>query len=138
VSAAAKGGSIEDRFADVLTNYARSVQEVATETQRRQWEAARDYWRAVQEQPPGGEEARSFLHVVQEIQKRWQEAASAYQHALQETSENMARGYEEAFRGYVAGLKEAWVAVDPATVDAATIAAIERAVAAALCGRVSG
>lgn len=137
MSAEKKEDGVEERFAEVVRKYARAVQDAARDLQRRQWEAAREYGRAVQELLPefGGEQtARSYPHVVQDRQKRWQDATRAYHESLQKAGEDAERRHEKAFRGYVAGLKEAWATVDPSAIDAATVVAIGQAVAAAACG----
>lgn len=132
-TAASKGVPIEERFAQAVRVYVRALQEAAAEVQQRQGEAVRGFWRALNERSAdfGSGPERGYPYLVQEAYEGWQQAARTYLEAAQEAAENLQHRGEEAFRGYVAGLKDAWAAIDPAAIDSATVAAIAQAMAAA-------
>jgi hypothetical protein len=140
------GAGAGARFVEAVRRYAETQQEIADEAQRRPAEAAEEFARTVQEaqqqQPAGGgfgsaasfqEALSAYPSVARDAQQRWQEAVNAYQEALRAASEQLAQRQEEAFRAYIADLQAAWAEVDPKTIDAAEIAAIEQAMVAAAC-----
>jgi hypothetical protein len=132
-------------FAGGVRRYAEATEEVLQEARRRTSESARAYARAVQEIQQQQQQAlsagntgdyqetiRSFQSAAQDGQQRWQEAAREYQDAAKATADELAQRLDEAFRAYVASIKNAWALVDPATIDGTTIAAIQQATFAAV------
>jgi 4-hydroxy-L-threonine phosphate dehydrogenase PdxA len=135
-----EGVDLPTEFADGVRRYTKASQDIAQDAQRRTTEAAREYVRAVQDvlrqgQQVGGgdyqEAMRSFQSVAQDAQRRWQDAVRAYQDTVRAAADEIAQRQQAASRDYVASLQSAWTKVDPGTIDAVTIAAIQRAMVAA-------
>jgi flagellar biosynthesis/type III secretory pathway protein FliH len=143
VTAEQRKGDVGALFADSVRSYIATTQEIAQQAQQRAGEAARAYARALQEQQQRQQQEetpRSFDEAVlaypaaaQAAQQGWQTAVQAYQEELRAAAEETAKGQEKAFREYVGGLKKAWSQVDPATIDPASIVAIQQAMLAAAC-----